>query len=122
MKEDYPDIRIDNFRNGYIKTEDERRALLEDIVTKRSDVFFVAMSSPKQELLMKEMYERHKAVYQGLGGSFDVYTGKVKRAPRWWVRHNLEGLYRPLASFTRPKMRRLFKGIPFWWNLLANKY
>lgn len=122
LKKDYPGIRIANFRNGYIKTEEERRALLEDIVAKRPDVVFVAMGSPRQELLMEEMYERHKAVYQGLGGSFDVYTGKVKRAPQWWVRHNLEGLYRPLASFTWPKMRRLFKGIPFWWNLLTDKY
>lgn len=122
LKEDYPGIRIANFRNGYIKTEEERRTLLEDIETKRPDVVFVAMGSPKQELLMEEMYERHKAVYQGLGGSFDVYTGKVKRAPQWWVRHNLEGLYRPLASFTWPKIRRLFKAMPFWWNLLTDKY
>ena len=41
-------------------------------MTKRPDVVFVAMGSPKQELLMEEMAERHKAVYQGLGGSFDV--------------------------------------------------
>ena len=122
LKEDYPGIWIVNFRNGYIKTEEERNALLDDIVTKRPDVVFVAMGSPKQELLMEEMAERHTAVYQGLGGSSDVYTGNVKRAPQWWIRHNLEGLYRPLASFTWPKMRRLFKAMPFWWNVLTNKY
>ena len=35
----------------------------------------------------------HKAVYQGLGGSFDVYTGRVPRAPRWWIEHNMEFAY-----------------------------
>mgnify|MGYP001060410727 FL=1 len=57
LKEDYPGIWIVNFRNGYIKTEEERNALLDDIVTKRADVVFVAMGSPKQELLMEEMAE-----------------------------------------------------------------
>ena len=103
LKEDYPGIRIANFRNGYIKTEEERKNLLEDIVTKRPDVVFVAMGSPKQELLMEEMAERHKAVYQGLGGSFDVYTGNVKRAPQWWVRHNLEWAYRLVKEPVRIK-------------------
>lgn len=64
---------------------------------------FVAMGSPKQELLMEEMAERHKAVYQGLGGSFDVYTGNVKRAPQWWVRHNLEWAYRLVKEPVRIK-------------------
>lgn len=42
---------------------------------------FVAMGSPKQELLMEEIQKKHKAIFQGLGGSFDVYTGHVERAP-----------------------------------------
>ena len=54
----------------------------------------MAMGSPKQELLMEEMQERHAAIYQGLGGSFDVYTGHVERAPKWWLDHNLEFAYR----------------------------
>ena len=49
----------------------------------KPDVVFVAMGSPKQELLMEEMSEKHPAIYQGLGGSFDVYTGRVERAPKW---------------------------------------
>ena len=103
LKQDFPGIQIINYRNGYIKTEEEKQALLEDIAEKKPDVVFVAMGSPKQELLMEEMFERHPAIYQGLGGSFDVYTGNVKRAPKWWVDHNLEFAYRLVKQPSRIK-------------------
>ena len=74
--------------------------VLDDIAQKKPDVVFVAMGSPKQELLMSEMQQRHKAIYQGLGGSFDVYTGYAQRAPKWWLDHNLEFAYR---FFKNPK-------------------
>ena len=89
--------------NGYIQTETEQEELIEDIKTKQPDVIFVAMGSPKQELLMEKMYQAHPAIYQGLGGSFDVYTGNVKRAPEWWIKHNLEFAYRLLKQPSRIK-------------------
>lgn len=103
LKKEFPGIQIANFRNGYIKTDEEKRALIEDITTKKPDVVFVAMGSPKQELLMEEISQRHPAIYQGLGGSFDVYTGNVKRAPKWWVDHNLEWAYRLVKEPSRIK-------------------
>lgn len=103
LKEEFKGINIVNYRNGYIRTDEERKALLDDIAERRPDVVFVAMGSPKQELLMEEMMERHPAIYQGLGGSFDVYTGNVKRAPKWWVDHNLEFAYRLLKEPSRIK-------------------
>lgn len=103
LKVDFPGIQIANYRNGYIKTEEEKQALIEDIAIKKPDVVFVAMGSPKQELLMEEISQRHPAIYQGLGGSFDVYTGNVKRAPKWWVDHNLEWAYRLVKEPSRIK-------------------
>ena len=103
LRTEYLGIRIVNYRNGYIKTEEEKQELLDDIAEKKPDVVFVTMGSPKQELLMEEMYERHPAIYQGLGGSFDVYTGNVKRAPKWWVEHNLEFAYRLIKQPSRIK-------------------
>ena len=50
---EYQDIRIVGYRNGYIKTDEEKRRLIDDIVEKKPDVVFVAMGSPKQELLME---------------------------------------------------------------------
>ncbi|MDC0362104.1 WecB/TagA/CpsF family glycosyltransferase [Halioglobus sp.] len=104
LKNEFKDIEIVNYRNGYLKSDDERQALIEDVVEKEPDIVFVAMGSPKQELLMEQMSQKHRALYQGLGGSFDVYTGNVLRAPAWWVEHNVEWLYRLLkepSRFTR---------------------
>ncbi|MBP1644464.1 MAG: glycosyl transferase [Bacteroidetes bacterium] len=103
LLEDFEGINIIGYRNGYIKTEEERLKLIEDIELKKPDIVFVAMGSPKQELLMQEMLEKHKAVYQGLGGSFDVYIGKVERAPEWWLKNNLEWAYRLFKQPTRIK-------------------
>lgn len=120
LQVDFPDIRIVNYRNGYINTEKEKEDLLNDILEKRPDVVFVAMGSPKQELLMEEMYAVHPAIYQGLGGSFDVYAGFVKRAPKWWIDNGLEGVYRVVSQ--PKKIKRFLKALPFWWNVIINKY
>ncbi len=103
LQTDFPGIRIVNYRNGYIKTAQEQKELIQDIVEKKPDIIFVAMGSPKQELLMEEIQKQHSALFQGLGGSFDVYIGAVKRAPKWWVKNNLEWTYRLINQPTRIK-------------------
>ena len=120
LKRDYPGIKILNYRNGYIKTEEEELALIEDIITHKPDVVFVAMGSPKQEVLMEKLHQKHKATYQGLGGSFDVYTGAVKRAPKWWVKNNLEWFYRLLKEPSR--IKRQIHLIRFYILLQFNVY
>ena len=100
LRDEFLGINIVGYRNGYLENDEERHALIEDVAAKSPDIVFVAMGSPKQELLMGEMQQRHKAIYQGLGGSFDVYTGNVKRAPKWWVDHKVEFAYR---LFKEPK-------------------
>ena len=103
LHQEFEGITILGYRNGYIKTEEERKVLIADVAEKKPDVVYVAMGSPKQEFLMADMMKQHPAIYQGLGGSFDVYTGRVKRAPLWWQRHNLEFLYRFLKQPSRYK-------------------
>ncbi len=98
LKQEFEGINIIGYRNGYIKSEDERNTLIKDVAEKKPDVVYVAMGSPIQEILMADMMKQHEAIYQGLGGSFDVYTGRVKRAPVWWQKHNLEFLYRFLKQ------------------------
>lgn len=107
LQKQYPDINVVGYRNGYLKDDSERKALIKDVTEKKPDVVFVAMGSPKQELLMGEMQKRHKAIYQGLGGSFDVFTGYADRAPKWWLDHNLEFAYR---FFKNPK--RIKRQVP----------
>lgn len=103
LRKEFEGINILGYRNGYIRNDDERNALMADVAEKKPDVVYVAMGSPKQEFLMADMMAQHKAIYQGLGGSFDVYTGRVKRAPLWWQKHNLEFLYRFLKQPQRYK-------------------
>lgn len=117
LQGEFTGINIVGWRNGYLKTEEERRALIDDIVRKKPDVVFVAMGSPAQELLMEEMQQQHKAIYQGLGGSFDVYTGHVKRAPVWWVEHDLEFAYRLIKEPKRIK-RQIHLVKYFWWMVI----
>ena len=120
LKSEFDGIIICNYRNGYIKTKEEEQALIEDIVTHQPDVVFVAMGSPKQEQLMERIQQQHQAVYQGLGGSFDVYTGNVKRAPRWWVKNNLEWAYRLINQPSR--IKRQIHLLRFFINLHLNRY
>lgn len=119
LRNDYPNIKLLGCRNGYIKDAEEKENLLNDIATKKPDVVFVAMGSPRQENLMGEMQRRHpNAIYQGLGGSLDVYTGTVKRAPKWWIDHNLEFAYRLLKEPRRLK-RDLSVGKMAMWVALG---
>lgn len=120
LNEEYPGIRILGYRNGYLTNHEDKRALIADIAEKKPDIVFVAMGSPKQELLMEEMHRAHSAVYLGLGGSFDLYTGQVRRASAWWVEHHLEWLYRLLQEPTRIKRQiHLFR---FLFCLYAGLY
>lgn len=120
LRVDFPDIRIVGHRDGYLKDEGERRSLINDVAEKKPDIVFVAMGSPKQEILMSDMLKRHKAVYQGLGGSFDVYSGNVQRAPRWWIEHNMEFVYRLLRKPGRFN-REIIK-VRFAWWLMRHKF
>jgi len=120
LKKDYEGITICNYRNGYLKTEAEEIALIKDIKKHQPDVVFVGMGSPKQELLMERIQKGHAAVFQGLGGSFDVYTENVKRAPEWWIRNNLEWAYRLIKQPTR--IKRQIHLVRFFINLLLNRY
>ena len=119
LKKEFKGINILNYRNGYVKTEQEKIDLIQDIKTLKPDVIFVAMGSPKQELLMEEIQKEHQATYQGLGGSFDVYTGNVKRAPKIWIYFNLEWAYRLINEPKRIKRQIVY--IPFMIKLLFNK-
>lgn len=120
LKMQFPEIKIVGYRNGYIKTDEERQALIEDVAEKKPDVVFVAMGSPRQEFLMYDFMKVNPAIYQGLGGSFDVYTGRVKRAPLWWQKHNVEFLYRFLKQPSRYK--REYYRLKFLWWLMLGKF
>ncbi|WP_373187004.1 WecB/TagA/CpsF family glycosyltransferase [Bacteroides xylanisolvens] len=114
LQNEFKGIKIIGFRDGYLRSEEEKQQLIADMADKKPDVVFVAMGSPKQELLMEEIQKKHKAIFQGLGGSFDVYTGHVERAPKWWVDHNLEFLYRLIREPKRIKRQIHLLKYAYW--------
>lgn len=90
----YPGVKIVGRRNGYF-TESEEPEIVDEIARASPDVLLVAMTSPKKERFMARWSDKLNAtVVHGVGGSFDVVAGKVKRAPESWQRLGLEWLYR----------------------------
>lgn len=97
LKTEYNGIQILGYHSGYFN-DAKKQEIMNDIVAKGPDIVFVAMGSPKQEYFMNELSLVHPALYMGLGGSFDVYTGKVKRAPKFFIALGIEWLYRLLKQ------------------------
>lgn len=94
-------VNIVGSQDGYFKPE-ERQALFERIHASGAKIVTVAMGSPKQEILMRDCRLIHPhALYMGVGGTYDVFTGHVKRAPKVWQKLGLEWLYRLVSQPSR---------------------
>jgi UDP-N-acetyl-D-mannosaminouronate:lipid I N-acetyl-D-mannosaminouronosyltransferase len=98
-------------QDGYF-TPAQRDALFAQIAASGAAIVTVAMGSPKQEMFMRDCRKFYpNALYMGVGGTYDVFTGHVKRAPKIWQNMGLEWLYRLL---TQPgRIRRQFKLLKF---------
>ncbi|WP_027394457.1 WecB/TagA/CpsF family glycosyltransferase [Aquimarina latercula] len=122
LEKDFPGIDILNYRDGYFEDEDITE-IEQDIKEKKPDIVFVALGSPKQEFLMSRFIKTHKALYMGLGGSFDLYTGSVKEVPLFWKKiFRWEGLYRSFNDFKNIKRwKRQLIAFKFFYKLLTNK-
>lgn len=103
-------VKIVGSHSGYFK-EEERLALFQSIQESGAAIVTVALGSPKQEIFMRDCQQIYpNALYMGVGGTFDVFSGTVKRAPKVWQYFGLEWLYRVLAQPTRiGRVARLFK-------------
>ncbi len=100
LQREFPSLCITFVRHGYGEKTPR------DLSLSPPAILFVAQGSPRQELLMQRLYrEFPHTVMLGLGGSLDVYAGRVKRAPLLWQRAGLEWLYRCLREPRR--FRRL---------------
>ena len=100
LKNEFESIDIVGYRNGFLD-EADKVELKKTLVEKKPDIVFVAQGTPRQEYLMDELIKVHPALYMGLGGSFDVYCGLKKRAPKLFIDLQLEWLYRLLKEPTR---------------------
>ncbi|HZT43155.1 MAG TPA: WecB/TagA/CpsF family glycosyltransferase [Chthonomonadaceae bacterium] len=94
----YPGAQIAGARHGYF-SEAETPALLEEIRSCHPDVLCVAMGIPRQEKWIAAHREALGVpVMIGVGGTFDVLSGRTRRAPRWMQRLSLEWLWRVLSN------------------------
>lgn len=102
IKAKHPNIQVAGYSNGYEKDE---KALVLKIHQSGAKILFVALGSPRQELWIRRNLDQlpNVQVFQGVGGSFDVFSGTVKRAPALFRKLGIEWLYRLLASPSRLK-------------------
>lgn len=102
----FPNLHVCGYHHGYFDLHD--KSIQTMVKQANPDLIFVALGYPKQEMWINEalpMFE--KGVFMGVGGSFDVWAGEVKRAPELWRKLNLEWLYRLIKQPSRWK-RMLF--------------
>jgi N-acetylglucosaminyldiphosphoundecaprenol N-acetyl-beta-D-mannosaminyltransferase len=104
----YPRLVLAGYRNGYWKGELEEAQVVEQIRDARPDLLFVAISSPKKEQFLGRWQAEMKIPFaMGVGGTFDVAIGHVRRAPVWMQKSGLEWFYRFLQE-PRRMFRRYF--------------
>lgn len=112
---------IAGYRNGYYSAEEEQ-IIAEQIGNSGADMLFVAITSPRKEIFLNT----YKAIIQipfvmGVGGSFDVVSGKTQRAPLWMQSSGLEWFYRVLQEPRRMWKRYLVTNTKFIWMLINAK-
>ena len=101
INQKYPNINIVGFSNGYVEDKDK---IMQEIISLSPDLILIALGVPNQELLINKYIEKaKKGVFIGVGGTFDVLSGCKKRAPKLFIKLNLEWLYRIICEPTRLK-------------------
>lgn len=90
----YPGVQVVGCRNGYFQ-EEKSQAIIDEINASGADMLFAALGAPKQEKwLVRYRDQLMPKVLMGIGGSFDVFAGKMERAPKWMQDASLEWLFR----------------------------
>lgn len=101
IKKEYKNINLLGYSNGYVKDKDK---VFKEIIKLKPDVCLVALGIPHQEkLIYKHLEKFNKGIFVGVGGSFDVMSGTKKRAPKIFIKLNLEWFYRILCEPKRLK-------------------
>lgn len=114
----YPNINLVGGTNGYMKDKD---GVMNYIKTTNPDIVMLALGIPLQEkLINKHINDFKKGIFIGVGGSFDVLSGTKKRAPRIFIKLNLEWLYR-IASEPKRITRFIKHNIKYLIVILKEK-
>ncbi len=119
LKEKYSGLDVTFVNDGYYPQEKE--AEIVDAIRKAGvQILFVAMGVPKQEVWIRNYKKDFQSIMIGVGGSFDVWSGKINRAPLIFRKFGLEWLYRLLKEPNR--FSRMFPTLPlFVLRVILNK-
>lgn len=98
IKQEFSNIDLVGYHDGYFQDEGMVAA---DIQEKSPNIVLVALGSPKQEYFINKYRDRCNAMWIGIGGSFDVFSGTKKRAPKIIQKLSLEWFYRLVKEPTR---------------------
>lgn len=110
LKEQIPNLNIIYAQDGYFK-DDER--ILNELKEKSPRLILCALGSPKQEFFIRNAKKiMPDSLFIGVGGSFDVWSGCVQRAPEIWQKLGLEWLYRTIKEPKR--FKRIFPALPLF--------
>ncbi|MFT8209603.1 MAG: lipopolysaccharide N-acetylmannosaminouronosyltransferase [Symbiopectobacterium sp.] len=109
-------VNIVGSQDGYFPAE-QRDSVFERVRASGARIVTVAMGSPRQEILMRDCRRHPQELYMGVGGTYDVFTGHVKRAPLVWQRLGLEWLYRLLSQPSRiTRQIKLLKFLAYYFS------
>ncbi len=97
LPEKYPGLKIAVCHDGYFQPEKEQ-TIIKEISDSRAQLVLIAMGVPRQEYFIKQARQASAAVFIGVGGSFDVWSGQKSRAPAIFQNYHLEWLYRLLSE------------------------
>lgn len=112
---------IAGYRNGYFDSSEEND-IANQIADSKAKILFVAMSSPKKEIFLNTYKDIIRTPFiMGVGGSFDVVAGFVKRAPMWMQNSGLEWLYRTIQEPGRMWKRYLVGNSKFIYLVFKEK-
>lgn len=110
LKTEVPDLNPVYVHDGYFKDD---TAILNELKDCNPKLALIALGSPKQEMFIsKAKLLLPETVFIGLGGSFDVWSGEVKRAPEIYQKMGLEWLYRTVKEPQR--FKRIFPTLPMF--------
>lgn len=120
LAKQFPGLTIAGNRDGYV-ADHQMPGLIADINRSGAEVLFVALGSPRQEFwIAKHKGDLQVKLIQGVGGSFDVISGYVRRAPAFFRRAHLEWLYRVIAQPS--KLPRAWINIRFGLKVLRARF
>ncbi|WP_321947270.1 WecB/TagA/CpsF family glycosyltransferase [Paraburkholderia sp. J10-1] len=112
LKAQFPALKVAGYHHGYFW--DDEQKMVESIRESGARLLFVAISSPKKETFIERWKEQLGVDFvMGVGGTFDVIAGKVRRAPKWMQMAGMEWLFRVIQEPRRMWRRYLITNSKF---------